>query len=337
MGQCLRSGAKRCRARLQSFTGAAAAIAIFAALACAPASAQSLTPLKVGTMKSTSQTPDYFAKKHGIFEKNGLAVTLTEFTNGSNAIAAGQSGAVDIMVAIPGIAMVAKQNGLDLVAVLQIETAHDGPPDTGSLQVLATSPLKTLKDLAGKKVAVASLSSQNTISTQTVLQAAGVDIKTVRFVEMPFPAMINALKAGHVDAVSLIDPFSTEVQSSGVGRVLAWTYVDAIPGQPTSVWWAKTNFTQRNPDTVERFNKSIKEAIDALNADPALARAELGAYTGIPSELLQHLPMPNWNYRVSEKTWEKVIKMMTDSGVLQHPLPVTDYLSEQMKPYVVKN
>ncbi len=142
MAQCSRSGAKRCGSRLQSFTGAAAAIAIFAALTCTSASAQSLTPLKVGTMKSTSQTPDYFAKKHGIFEKNGLAVTLTEFTNGSNAIAAGQSGAVDIMVAIPGIAMVAKQNGLDLVAVLQIETAHDGPPDTGSLQVLATSPLK---------------------------------------------------------------------------------------------------------------------------------------------------------------------------------------------------
>jgi NitT/TauT family transport system substrate-binding protein len=317
--------------------GLRAAAAIAACAVSVSATAQSLTPLKVGTMKSTSQTPDYFAKKHGIFEKNGLAVTLTEFTNGSSAIAAGQSGAVDIMVAIPGIAMVAKQGGIDLVALFQIETAHDAPPDTGSLQVLANSEVKSLKDLTGKKVAVASLSSQNTISTQTVLQRGGVDTRTVQFVELPFPAMVNALKAGHVDAVSLIDPFTTQVASSGVGRILAWTYVDAIPGQPTSVWWAKTSFATRNADTVERFNKSIKEAIDALNADPDMALAEVGTYTGISPELLKQLPMPKWDYHVSKRTWETVIKMMADSGVLRRSLPVEDYLSEPMKQYLVTN
>src|SRR5262249_40966573 len=158
---------------------------------------------------------------------------LTEFTNGSNAIAAGQSGAVDIMVAIPGIAMTAKQNGFDLIGLFQIEVAKMAPPDTGSLQVLATSSVKSAKDLDRKKLAVASLWSQNTVSVQTVLKRAGVDIKTVQFVELPFVAMSNALKAGHVDAVSLIDPFTTQMVSTGVGRVVSWTYVEALPGQPT--------------------------------------------------------------------------------------------------------
>ncbi len=302
-----------------------------------PAAAQKLTPLNVGTMKSSSQTPDYYAKKYGIFEKNGLDVKLTEFTNGSNAIAAGQSGAVDIMVAIPGIAMTAKQRGFDLVGLFQIEVAKSSPPDTGSLQVLATSDLNSLKDLAGKKIAVASLSSQNTVSVQTVLKKAGVDVKAVQFVELPFPAMVNALKAKHVDAVSLIDPFTTQMLSSGTGRVLSWTYVDALPGQPTSVWWAKSSFAQQNADTVERFNRSIKEAVDILNANPDKALAEVSAYTGMSLDLLKNMPPPSWDYRVSERTWENVIKMMTDSGVLKSPGKVDDYLSPQMKAYLVKD
>lgn len=312
-------------------------LAALAIAAVSPAEAQKLTPLSVGTMKSSSQTPDYYAKKYGIFEKNGLDVKLTEFSNGSNAIAAGQSGAVDIMVAIPGIAMTAKQNGFDLVGLFQIEVAKTAPPDTGSLQVLATSDLNSLKDLAGRKIGVASLSSQNTVSVQTVLKRAGVDVKTVQFIEMPFPAMINALKARHVDAVSLIDPFTTQMLSSGTGRVLSWTYVEAVPGQPTSVWWAKSAFAQQKADTVERFNKSIKEAIDILNANPDKALAEIGAYTGMNPELIKHMPLPSWDYRVNQKTWENVIKMMADSGVLKSPGKLVDYLSPQMQAFLVKD
>lgn len=325
------------RRRIGRAVALAASLAVATVFAGAPAEAAGPVPLKVGTMRSSSQTPDYYAQKHGIFAKNGLDVTLTEFTNGSNAIAAGQSGAIDIMVAIPSIAMSARQNGFDLVALFQTETAHKTAPDTGSLQVLATSKIKSLKDLAGKKIGVASLFSQNTVSVRVVLEKAGVDVKSVQFIEMPFPAMVNALKAGFVDAVSLIDPFTTQVETSGVGRVLAWTYVDSVPEQPTSVWWAKSSFVDKNPDAVRRFNLSIKQAIDALNADPEKARGVLSAFTGLAPTLVDKMRMPSWNYHVDEKVWQAVIDMMKDSGVLKRPLPVDAYFAPEMKKYIVKD
>jgi hypothetical protein len=54
-------------------------------------------------------------------------------------------------------------------------------------------------------------------------------------------------------------------------------------------------------------------------------------------DLLKNMPPPSWDYRVSQRTWDNVIKMMADSGVLKTPGKVDDYMSPQMKAYLVKD
>lgn len=317
---------------------AAAAAALLAA-PMAPASAQQepkLAPLKVGVLKMAALTNPWTAKERGMFKKNGLDVTLVEFRTGNEAIAAHRGGSVDIILSIPGTAMTAVERGFDLVAISQNEVAKAKGPDSGSVQVLKDSPYQSLKDLAGKKIAVSGLHSQKTVAMQTLFKRAGVDIAKLQLVEIPFPSQVDALKSKQVDAINTVDPYTTQLIASGIGRVVAWDYADSIPEQPLGAWFAKSTFVKANPLVVDNFNKAIKESIEFMMADPIRARAEVVAYTGLPPDLVKDMPLIGWDYKVRADKWQAVIDMMVESGELKSKHTADEYFAEQIKPYVVK-
>jgi NitT/TauT family transport system substrate-binding protein len=311
-------------------------LAVAAAAMAQQSPAPKLAPLKIGVLKMAALTNPWVAKQRGIFERNGLDVTLVEFRSGNEAISAHRGGSVDIVLAIPGTAMTAAERGFDLVAVAQNEVAQKQSPDTGSIQVLKDSPFRTLADLAGKKIAVSGLHSQKTVSMQTVFRKAGVDPGKLQLIEIPFPSQFDALRSKQVDAVNTVDPYTTQLLASGLGRVIAWDYVDAIPEQPLGAWFATKAFAKSNADVVERFNKSIKDSIDYMRADSERARGEVVAYTGLDAALVKDMPMIAWDYRVRLDKWQEVVDMMHQNGELQSPHKADEFLSEQIKPYVVK-
>lgn len=322
--------------RNKAFLGLGSLIFLLASGAAAWSQDKKLTPLNVGTLKIASQTDVYVAKQRGIFEKNGIDAKIIQFQTGAPAISAAQSGDIDVLLTIVGVAMIAIERGFDLVALFQDEIAKKAPPDSGSVQVAASSNLKTLADLAGKKVAVGGLHTQNTVALQMLLKRQAVDLKTIQFVEMPFPAQAAALKAGQVDAVATLDPFTTQLQSSGVGRVIAWNYVDAIPEMPLGVWFVRSGTLKKSPETFAAFSRSIKEALDYLNADADRARREVAEYTGLDPALIKDMPLPGWDYRVQPAKWQAVIDMLVDNGELQKPHKAADFFSPQIEPYIAK-
>lgn len=305
-------------------------------LAASAQQSPKLTPLKVGVLKMAALTNPWVAKQRGIFERNGLDVTLVEFRSGNEAISAHRGGSVDVVLAIPGTAMTAIERGFDLVAIAQNEIAQKQGPDTGSVQVLKDSPYKALADLAGKKIAVSGLHSQKTVAMQTVFRNAGVDPAKLVLVEIPFSSQADALKSKQVDAINTVDPYTTQVLAMGLGRVIAWDYVDSIPEQPLGAWFARSTFTKSNPDVIDRFNKSIKESIDYMWADQNRARSEVVAYTGLDAALVKEMPMIGWDYKVRLEKWQAVVDMMVANGELQSKHRAEEFLSEQIKPYVVK-
>ena len=318
------------------------ALAPAALLGCVLAAAAQQTttpaplPLKVGVLKMAALTNPWVARERGIFARNGLDVTLVEFRSGNEAISAHRSGAIDIVLSIPGTAMTAAERGFDLVAVAQNEIAQKQHPDTGSIQVLKDSPYQKLADLAGKRIAVSGLHSQKTVSMQTVFRKAGVDPASLQLIEIPFPSQFDALKSRQVDAVDTVDPYTTQLLASGLGRVIAWDYVDAIPEQPLGAWFASAKFAKSNSVAVERFNKSIQESIEYMMADSDRARSEVVAYTGLNAALVKDMPMIGWDYRVSRDKWQQVVDMMHQNGELQSPHQAEEFFADQIKPNVVK-
>jgi NitT/TauT family transport system substrate-binding protein len=298
--------------------------------------AQALIPVKVGVLKIAGLANAYAAKIEKMFERNGLDATLIEFRSGAEAAAAQQSGAVDFALTIPGTAMTANERGFEFLAVFQNEIVHDQGPDSGSVQSLADSEIKSLKDLVGKRVATAQLNGQQTIAAQFAMRKAGIDPAKVQLIEVPYPRHPDVLKTRQVDGIITTEPFTTMLLSSGAGRLLSWHYAEAMPGGPLGVWWAKKSFIDKNPDIVARFNRSIKESIDYMNADAPRARQRTVEFTGLDPQLVKDMPPLRLDYNVRTSKWQQSVDMMVEAKVLEKPHKASEYFSETLRPYIVE-
>jgi NitT/TauT family transport system substrate-binding protein len=322
---------------LSSIRRAVAALAFVAAgTSMGWAQSGNLTRLNVATLPIAAQTDVWIAQQRGIFAKNGIDAKITQFGISGPAINAMQGGSIDVLLVIVGLGMTAMQQGFDLIPIFQDEIGRAKPPDSATLQVLATSNINKLADLAGKKIGVGGLTTQNTILTKHLLQKSGVDLKSITFVETTFPSMPTALRMGQVDAVTAIDPFSTQLYSTGTGRVLAWNYVETIPEQPIGVWFAKGAVAKSKPQLIEAFVRSMKEAVDYLLADEKRARQEVVAYTKLDADLIAKMPLINWDYKVRPDKWQAVIDLMAASGQMR-PQKAEEFLSSpHIQPFIVR-
>jgi NitT/TauT family transport system substrate-binding protein len=311
------------------------ALAFICAVA-SPSQAQSppLIPVKVGVLKIAGLANAYAAKVEKMFERNGLDATLIEFRSGAEAASAQQAGSIDFALTLPGTAMTANERGFEFLAVFQNEIVYDKGPDSGSVQSLVDSDVKSLKDLVGKRVATAQFSGQQTIAAQFAMRKAGIDPAKVQLIEVPYPRHPDVLRTKQVDAVITTEPFTTQLLTSGVGRVLAWHYAEAMPGAPLGVWFAKKSYIDKNPDVVARFNRAIKESIDYMNADGARARQRTVEFTGLDPALVKEMPLLRFNYDVRPEKWQQSIDMMIEAKVLQKPHVAAEYFSEPLKPYI---
>lgn len=304
-------------------------------MSCANAQ-QKLLPVKIGTLRQSAQVPGWLAKQLGLYEKHGLDAELIEFRNGNEAISAQRGGHVDIIVTIPGTAMQANERGFDLVLIAQNEVTRKEPPDTGSIQVLKDSEIANVAALAGRKMAISGLRGQMHVAIQTVLRKGGVDPSQVQFLEMGYASMIDALKSRQVDAIALLDPWTTQLIVSGAGRPVAWQFVDSLPEQPTGAFYARKTFVDKNPEVVQRFAEALRESIDYLNADANRARAQVVAYTGLDVGLIKDMPLNKWDYTIKPEKWQALADMMLQGGGLEKPHKAEEYFSDYVKSYIAK-
>jgi NitT/TauT family transport system substrate-binding protein len=307
-----------------------------AASPSARAQAAKLLPLTVGTLKISALTDAWVAKQAGLFERNGLNVNLVQFRSGNEAIAAQRGGHVDIVLSIPGTAMTANERGFDLVLVAQNETAQNQPPDAGAMIVLKDSGLNSVADLKGKRFALSNLRSQLQVAADVVLKKHGVDPAATTFLEVPFSSHPAALKSKQIDVAISLDPWTTQLRTSDYAKVLSWVYVESLPEQPIGAWYARAGLVKSNAEAVTRFARSVRDAIDYMNADADRAKANVAAYTGLKAAFLKDMPLNRWSYRIDPAKWQGVADMMHASGELQRAHKVDEYLSEIVKPYVMR-
>jgi NitT/TauT family transport system substrate-binding protein len=185
-------------------------------------------------------------------------------------------------------------------------------------------------------VSISGLRGQMHVDIQTVLRKAGVDPSQVQFMEMGYTTMIDALRSHQLDAVSLLDPWTTQLIESGAGRVLSWQFIDSLPEQPTGAFYARKTFVDKNPEVVKRFAEALRESIDYLNADEARARAQVVAYTGLDAALIKRMPLNKWDYTIKPQVWQALADMMLQGGGLEKPHKAEEFFSDFVKADIAK-
>lgn len=135
------------------------------------------------------------------------------------------------------------------------------------ISVLDSSPIKSVKDLAGKTIGVGALTFGNIAMTKAMLKQVGVDPNNVQFVAVGVgvPAF-QALRTGKIDALNLFDIDDEEMRLQGTKiRLLP------LPSDFAGVSSHALPFTNKlmhdRPDLVEKFGRIFAKGTVACNAN----------------------------------------------------------------------
>ena len=159
---------------------------------------------------------------------------------------------------------------------------------------LKKTGIKSVKDLAGKKVGVPSGSSQTTM-LPLLLKSNNLKESDINMIDMPVASMVPALLQGQVDAVlGSIDAYQIQAESQGA-QLDVYRFADhGVPTVSTSIF-ASNDYLKSNPDVVKKFVaaslkgwsfaldhpdqaiKDVKKVFPEVNEK--LASAELAAIT----------------------------------------------------------
>jgi NitT/TauT family transport system substrate-binding protein len=176
------------------------------------AAAQSKITVAVGGGACLCYLPTVLAKQLGEFDKAGLAVELVDLKGGSDALKAVLGGSADVVSGYFDhcVNLAAKKQELTSFVV------YDRYPGL----VLVVSPthngeIKSIKDLAGKKVGVSAPGSSTDFFLKYLLKKAGLDPASASVIGVGLGATaVAAMEQGQIDAAVMLDPAVTVLQGS---------------------------------------------------------------------------------------------------------------------------
>lgn len=159
-------------------------------------------------------------KARGALEKRlaeqGVAVKWTEFPFGPPLLEAINVGSIDVGTVGESPPIFAQAAGADLVYI-----GNEPPaPAAEALIVPKDSPLKSVAELKGKRVAVAKGSNANFLLVR-LLENAGLKYSDVEVVYLAPADARAAFESGRIDAWSIWDPFLAAAEKQLTARLLA--------------------------------------------------------------------------------------------------------------------
>jgi sulfonate transport system substrate-binding protein len=151
----------------------------------------------------------------GLINKLSFKVTWSDFTSGPPMLQAMGAGAVDIgsVGNAPPVFAAAGGDKLAIVGALQAN------PLGSALLVPNSSPIHSMSQLKGKRIAVAQGSSAD-YHLLTVLQKAGIGVHQVTLDYLQPAEGLAALSSAHVDAWDIWSPFIEQAESQEHARIL---------------------------------------------------------------------------------------------------------------------
>jgi NitT/TauT family transport system substrate-binding protein len=280
--------------------------------------AKDLQPFKVSYLPIIDLLQLYVGWEKGYFEEEGLKVEGQAAPGGAVSQTLVESGSVDMgwTAVVPMSAAYVK--GFDFVFIAPGSFVDPSNRRTGALVAKKGSPIKTVKDLAGKKIGVNALNNINHLSILTVADLFGVDIKGLKFVEVSFPMVPGAIREGVIDAANLAEPFLTIAESEGI---IQRVYDSMFPPEVMerylmSAWFAKKSSLEKNKDKIGRFLKANMKATDFINKNPDKLSEIIAKNTKMDINLVRKVVLPKFFTKVYKKDIQIQIDLCAKYGFI---------------------
>ncbi len=176
------------------------------------AAAQGKVTIAVGGGACLCYLPTVLAKQLGEFDKAGVSVDLVDLKGGSDALKAVLGGSADVVSGYFDhcVNLAAKKQELQAFVV------YDRYP--GLVLVVSpkhTNEIKSIKDLAGRKVGVSAPGSSTDFFLKYLLKKNGLDPTSAAVIGVGLGATaVAAMEQGQIDAAVMLDPAVTVLQGN---------------------------------------------------------------------------------------------------------------------------
>ena len=291
-------------------------------LAAQPAAAQKIK-VRAAYVPAVTWLSAWVAKEEGYFDAQGLDVSFIAVQNIS--LVPGTVGKqLDIAPATVIDLINAAGGGLDVVAVAG---NHSDTTDhaTSTIIVRKDSGITGVKDFAGRTVATPTVGAILHIALLHWMKQEGVDVNSIRAVEVPFPNMPDQMKAGRVDVAEAVQPFASRMIAAGNVSLGDQLLRIANPARST-VWIADRAWAAAHRPVIAKWAAALDQARELIEKNPARARAVLAQYTKLPPGVADAIPLPFYDVTLRPQELDVWIKVMSDLGSLQKPLKGADLM-----------
>ena len=117
----------------------------------------------------------------------------------------------------------------------------------------------------------------------------------MRFLELPFPQMADALYQKRLDAVWNVEPFMTLMVKSGNARILVHPYLENNPNMDVTGFYARESWLKNNRDVALRFKRAMDKATKNFNDAPKEERDDwVAKFTGVKIDLVAQMSLPHF-------------------------------------------
>src|SRR5205823_1550045 len=261
-------------------TGGAAVVLILAGIFGPAAALADPMPIRVGWVV----TPGHLApliealgkREAGVFKHLGQSYALqtTRFQGTTPQIQAQAIGDLDV-AALSTAALALAITNAKLEERVVADVVADGVEGffTENYVVAADSPIKTIEDIKGKRIATNAIGSASDAAMRTMFRKHGIKDSDFTTVETNFANMPAMLDGGKVDLIGVLPQFSKGIIGNDKYRVL-FTGGDAVGPIQAVMWAMRAEVIAANrPALVDFFEDHIRAVrwfLDERNREAAL-------------------------------------------------------------------
>lgn len=272
--------------------------------------------LSVDGKASFGYLPLTIAEQLGYFRAEGLEVGISDFASEALALAALQTGVVDVCSGAFEQIIALQAKGQKYQAfVLQ----GRAPQMVFGVSSRTMPNYRVVADLKGKKIGVSALDSSSSLMAALVLLQGGLQSGQTSLVAVGSAGgALSALRSGHIDAISNTDPVMTMLEQGGDVRIISDSRTlkgtaELFGGpMPAACLYASPGFIQKNPNTCQALTNALVRGLKWLQ-------------TAGPHDIIQTVPE---SYLLGDRAlylaaFDKVRESISLDGLIAGDGPLT--------------
>jgi NitT/TauT family transport system substrate-binding protein len=114
----------------------------------------------------------------------------------------------------------------------------------------------------------------------------------------------------------VVEPALATVKGQGATEI-ASSLVDVAKDLTVAMYFTSTQYEQKNPDVVKKFQEATAESLAYADAHPDEVRQVVTTYTKIPAATLAQVTLPKWPAEPNRASIEALEKLGEQDGLFK--------------------